>query len=380
MLTPKSVVPSSLLKHLPGCGEVAQVIHIPTLNNLNEYFRITYLCDVSQNALDHCATKIARGPPGTSPPKLTKDAAEVCSASEVDVVFVINSTEYHVHHAVMALQSGKIAFVEKPMAMNQRDVELMRKAEQESKGTVFVGYMRRYATAFLDAVEEVGGMEQVTYARVRDIIGRNAFFVDQSGTFPKKFSDFSKEDSEDLAKRNEDIVNEGLAKDLNAPVTKESSIMWTLLGNLGSHDLSVMREALGMPKGLLGCSLNASTVWNVLFQYPGFVCSYESGIDEIPRFDAHLEVYSKSKQVNVQYDSPYVKGLPITMTIKENVDGHYEERFVRKTYEDPYTLEMKELYALATEGKKVKTTVEDAAKDLEIYQMIMKAGKAQFEN
>ncbi|KAI7210684.1 NAD(P)-binding protein [Hortaea werneckii] len=363
---------------LIGCGEVAQVIHIPTLNNLNEQYRITYLCDVSQDALNHCATKVAQGPPGTPAPKLTKNAAEVCSSKDVDIVFVINSTEYHVHHAIMALENDKIAFVEKPMAMNVRDVNLMRQAEAKSKGTVMVGYMRRYATAFLDAIKEVGGMEQVTYARVRDIIGRNAFFVDQSGTFPKKFSDYSKEDGQDLAARNEDLVTEGLSKDLGVSVTKESSIMWTLLGNLGSHDLSLMREALGMPKNVLGCSLNASTVWNVLFQYPGFVCSYESGIDEIPRFDAHLEVYSKNKQVTVQYDTPYVKGLPVTMTIKENVDGHYEERFVRKTYEDPYTLEMRELYALATEGKPVKTTVEDAAKDLEIYQMIMSAGKAQF--
>lgn len=74
---------------------------------------------------------------------------------------------------------------------------------------------------------------------------------------------------------------------------------------------------------------------SVLFQYPGFACSYESGIDEVPRFDAHLEVYSKTKQVTVQYDTPYVKGLPITMTVRENVDGGLQTRIVRKTYEDP---------------------------------------------
>ncbi len=44
--------------------------------------------------------------------------------------------------------------------------------------------MRRFATAFLDAAEEVGGMERIQYARVRDIIGPNAIPVNQSGTFP----------------------------------------------------------------------------------------------------------------------------------------------------------------------------------------------------
>jgi hypothetical protein len=97
----------------------------------------------------------------------------------------------------------------------------------------------------------------------------------------------------------------------------------------------------------------------------------------VPRFDAHLEVYSRDKQVTVQYDTPYVKGLPITMTVRENLDGGLRETVVRKTYEDPYTLEMKELYALATEGRPVKTTVADASQDLKIFQMIMRAGKDQ---
>ncbi|KAK1066028.1 hypothetical protein LTR33_011684 [Friedmanniomyces endolithicus] len=100
--------------------------------------------------------------------------------------------------------------------------------------------------------------------------------------------------------------------------------MWSLLGSLGSHDLSVMREALGMPKSVLGCSIDAETpFWN-----------YESGINEVPRFDAHLEVYSRTKQITVQYDTPFIKGLPITMTIRENIDGGLQERIVRKTYED----------------------------------------------
>lgn len=145
----------------------------------------------------------------------------------------------------------------------------------------------------------------------------------------------------------------------------------------------------------------ADTGYSVLFQFPNFVVSYESGIDEIPRFDAHLEVYSKTKQVTVQYDTPYVKGLPVTMTVRENVDGAYQERLIRNTYEDPYTLvrtawsvcffvrhslirialqEYRELYALVTEGKPVKTTAEDAVLDLKIFQMIMRAGKPQFES
>ncbi len=94
----------------------------------------------------------------------------------------------------------------------------------------------------------------------------------------------------------------------------------------------------------------------------------------MPRFDAHIEVYGRNKTIRVQYDTPYVKGLPVTMHVSENLNGVYQERMVRPTFEDPYTLEMKELYACMIEGKEIKTTPEDARKDLEIFCMIMKAG------
>jgi hypothetical protein len=38
-------------------------------------------------------------------------------------------------------------------------------------------------------------------------------------------------------------------------VTPESTSMWRMFGGLGSHDLSVMREVLGMPEKVVGSSL-----------------------------------------------------------------------------------------------------------------------------
>jgi len=40
------------------------------------------------------------------------------------------------------------------------------KAEEASRGKVFVGYQRRYAEALFDAIEEVTG-EKINYVRVR---------------------------------------------------------------------------------------------------------------------------------------------------------------------------------------------------------------------
>ena len=145
-----------------GCGLVTQVVHLPNLNLFSDYFSVTWLCDVSPGALDHCSRLVRGGNART-----TQDAEAVCSSSDVDLVFVVNSDEYHCDHAVLALKHNKHVFVEKPMALCKRDANAIIEAESKSTGKVMVGYMRRYATAFIDAVNEVGGMDQITYVRVR---------------------------------------------------------------------------------------------------------------------------------------------------------------------------------------------------------------------
>ena len=68
---------------LIGRGMVAQVIHIPTLGHLSDKFQITYLCDVSSEALKHCQKKVIGG----VLPQITQDPIILVSSAEVDIVF-----------------------------------------------------------------------------------------------------------------------------------------------------------------------------------------------------------------------------------------------------------------------------------------------------
>lgn len=62
------------------------------------------------------------------------------------------------------------------------------------------------------------------------------------------------------------------------------------------------------------------------------------------------------------------------MVVKETLpDGSYKESTTRRTYEDPFMLELKEVYQWVAEGKIPKTTPSDARQDLEILGMLMKA-------
>ncbi|KZL84825.1 myo-inositol 2-dehydrogenase [Colletotrichum incanum] len=359
-----------------GCGEITQVNHISNLNFLYERYQTTYLCDISQQSLAHCARKVQGGTP-----KTTTDAAELCSSPDVDVVVIANADAYHVDHGVLALKNDKYVLMEKPASVCFRDLDLLIEAEKKSKGKVMVGTMRRFATAFTDAVKEVGGMDKIQYARVRDIIGPNSSFVDQSGTFPVKFSDYSDADTKDRLKREQDISEQALGKEFGVPVTADSERMLRLLGGLGTHDLSAMREIIGMPKSVAGACLTFPGIFSVLFKYDDFPVTYESGFSNVPQFDAHVEVYSPNKIVRVNFDTPYVKGLPVTMTIRELVgkDG-FQERTIRKTYQDPYTNEFLEFYDCVVSGKTPKTSALDARNDIELFKMILRADAERYQS
>ena len=41
-----------------------------------------------------------------------------------------------------------------------------------------------------------------------------------------------------------------------------------------------------------------------------FALTYETGIDKFSRSDAHLAVNGRTKTGSIEYDTPYIKGLP----------------------------------------------------------------------
>jgi predicted dehydrogenase len=85
-----------------GCCEIVQVAHIPTLNHLSDLFKITYLCDTSENALSYCPMKVVEDRPA-----IPRRPEELCSSLEVDVVLIANSYAYHAVDAILGLETDE---------------------------------------------------------------------------------------------------------------------------------------------------------------------------------------------------------------------------------------------------------------------------------
>ena len=78
------------------------------------------------------------------------DASEIIHDKDVNLVFVTSRHDSHARYVAQALQAGKSVFVEKPLALNQEELEsvLNAYAEAEQAGPaplLMVGYNRRFS-------------------------------------------------------------------------------------------------------------------------------------------------------------------------------------------------------------------------------------------
>jgi predicted dehydrogenase len=344
-----------------GLGEVAQIIHLPILQSLPERYELAALCDISPSLLKRVGDRY-----GVE--KRYADPLELLASEPLDCVLVLNSDEYHAEAVVAALDHGIHVLVEKPMCLSPREADEIIAARDRSGKTVMVAYMRRFAPAFTEAVARVSELGPIRYARVHDIIGENRLIIDQTASVDRP-DDLPPEAMQDRWRRGDALVREALGD-----VPEELAWTYRLLCGLGSHDLSAMRELLGRPHGVA-----AARQWRkggyvvALLDYGDFVVTYETGVDDQLRFDAHLEVFGASGSLKVQYDTPYVRHLPTTLEIERTVGDAYERTVLRPHLKDPYTHELEYFHDVVTTGATPKTSPEDFREDLELFIEIVRA-------
>ena len=148
---------------------------------------------------------------------------------------------------------------------------------------------------------------------------------------------------------------------------------YRLLCGLGSHDLSAMRELLGPPVGV-----HAARQWRdggylaALLDYGDYVVSYETGVDDQLRFDAHLEVFGDAASLRIQYDTPYVRHLPTTLIVEETRGDAFTRSVRRPHLKDPYTHELEYFHAAVVDGTAPKTGPEDFVADLDLFAELIR--------
>lgn len=144
----------------------------------------------------------------------------------------------------------------------------------------------------------------------------------------------------------------------------------SLFLGLASHDISAMRELLGRPERVLCATQRLSgRVITGVFDFGRYVCQFEAAVDQIPRFDAHIEVLTDAQVFRLDYDTPYVRHQPARLSVTERhgAAGLSHASAFPSRY-DSFAIEWREFRRNIVEGRRPKTSIADAREDLEIFR------------
>src|SRR5262245_16039146 len=123
-----------------GCGEIAQIMHLPHLFELSDRFVVRAICDRDPHVLKGVAERHGIDSTFT-------DHREMLTASTADAVVVLSSGD-HADIVRDALNAGKDVFVEKPLCYSAEDAHAIARTAEAAGRTVMVGYSRLFDSAF----------------------------------------------------------------------------------------------------------------------------------------------------------------------------------------------------------------------------------------
>jgi predicted dehydrogenase len=340
-----------------GCGGVVQIIHLPALAQLPEQFRVAALCDASRTVVDGVGERWNIAARCT-------DHRDLLALRDVDAVLIANPHANHAEVALAAMEAGKHVLIEKPMCMTLADADRLIAMQARKRVVAQVGYMRRYAPAFTQAATLLTDQSEFRYARVQDMIGSNALIMDSTSRVIRG-DDIAPEFVAAGKKLQDEMIEAAIGR-----ASSELNTAYILLLALASHDLSAMRELIGMPKRVLFAAHRwGGRYITAAFDYGHFVCQFASGVDRIGRMDAFLEFHTGGRVVRVEYDTPFVRNLPARLVVTEpnDVVGVTQSAGF-STRQDAFVIEWQAFHDNVTHGKTPKTSLADSRDDLVLFK------------
>lgn len=123
---------------LVGVGSFAKGVHLPNLQQLKDQYNIYAIMSRtghnSKAMADQYNAKYS-----------TTDYNEILNDPEVDMVLISTRHDLHAQMSIQALRHGKAVFVEKPMALNEDELDELINTIRETRVPFMVGFNRRFS-------------------------------------------------------------------------------------------------------------------------------------------------------------------------------------------------------------------------------------------
>lgn len=134
-----------------GAGNFTKMTMLPALKNSGAHLK--YIA--SQGGLSSTLLAKKHGFANS-----TTDYKEILKDDEVDLVLITTRHNLHAEMVIESLNAGKNVFVEKPLALNEDELERIIEAYQKSGKTLTVGFNRRFSP-HIEKIKSIVGNAQM---------------------------------------------------------------------------------------------------------------------------------------------------------------------------------------------------------------------------
>jgi predicted dehydrogenase len=123
-----------------GIGRAGWGMHCEEIKDRQDKFQIVAACDIEESRCLKMAEKYSC--------RTYTNIKELVKDPEVEVVSIASRSTEHTEHAIIALEAGKTVFLEKPIAVNLKEIAVLEEAVKKYPGKLFFRHNRRFEPAF----------------------------------------------------------------------------------------------------------------------------------------------------------------------------------------------------------------------------------------
>ncbi len=332
-----------------GCGAVAQIMHLPYLQELSDRFRIAAICDLSPKLLEYIGERYgvaARYP----------DYRDLLADDAVEAVLVLSGGS-HTTVVIDCLEAGKHVLCEKPLCYSV--------AEAASDATVLMGYSVAFDPAFQAGREHLRTWDRVDYLSAQVLHPLNDLYFAHQGV--RSFDDAPggaqvRAGGVDRENPTVQLVFDSLGHDLD-----EVSLQafFTLL-NSSIHDAYMLRLLLGEAEEVISVEAwRAGRAVAATLRFPDGVRVQYAWIynHDLKHFHQEILAMGGARRMRLQWPSPFLPSAPTALIIDEMHDGALHERRVTSSYEESFKLEQIHFHDVCTGAAEPLHTVAHALTD-----------------
>jgi predicted dehydrogenase len=347
------------------------MMHLPTLAERPDLFRIAALADVDRSVLDAVGTRYGVA-------VRTTDYRELLGRKDVEAVLVATSGS-HRESSVRALQADKHVFVEKPVGFSIAETEDVARAARRARTVFMVGCHKRYDPAYRRAREEVRAMRDLRLVEVTVLHPDDSAYRNHHALLPPRPHAEAPEEAADRGAEAEATTGPlagPIAETAGAGATPANLVATSMLFQSLIHDVNALRGILGEPEEVLSAyTWRGGLAQTSLTRFPGNVRVFLTWVSlpGLKHYEERLLFASPEKRLALVFPSPYLRHFPTPLVVERMEGGEHVEERRTVSYEEAFRVELHLFRQCVREGKKPETSIEDALGDARWIQAIARA-------